>query len=64
MDADAFVKAGAPLLKDLGFKKSAATWRRVQSESMGVFNVQKSSWGNGIYYINLSTYFRALGTEA
>jgi hypothetical protein len=25
--------------------------------------VQKSSWGGGVYYINLGVYFRRLGSE-
>ena len=62
MNAETFIKAIAPLLKSHGFKKSNATWRRVQSESIAVLNVQKSPWGSGDYYINLGTYFLALGS--
>lgn len=63
MDAESFKAAVAPLLKSRHFKKSGATWRREQEESIAVFNVQKSSWGGGVYYVNLGVYFRAIGTE-
>ena len=63
MDADTFIKEAGPLLKLRGFKKSNATWRKDQGESIAVFNVQKSQWGGGVYYLNLGTYFRALGNE-
>lgn len=62
MDVDSFKAAVAPLLKDHGFKKSNATWRKNLGETLAVFNVQKSQWG-AVYYINLGVYFRALGTE-
>ncbi len=63
MDADSFIKAVSPLLKQHGFKKSNATWRKDQGESIAVFNVQKSQWGGGTYYVNIGTYFRALGGD-
>lgn len=63
MDAEYFKKGIHPLLKENGFKKSNATWRRVQGESVAVFNVQKSPWGGGVYYINLGVYFCRLGKE-
>jgi hypothetical protein len=63
MGAEAFKKAVNPLLKLHGFKRSGTTWRRDQLESIAVFNVQKSQWGDGVYYINLGTYFRSLGKE-
>lgn len=62
MNADTFIEAIAPLLKAHRFKKSNATWRRMQSESIAVLSVQKSPWGGGDYYINLGTYFFALGS--
>ncbi len=63
MDAESFKKSIHPFLKENGFKKSNATWRRAQEESIAVFNVQKSPWGGGVYYINLGVYFRRLGNE-
>jgi hypothetical protein len=63
MDAEEFKKAIAPILKSGGFRRSGTTWRRHQEESMAVFNVQKSQWGGGVFYINLGTYFRALGSN-
>ena len=63
MDAAIFIKAINPLLKAEGFKKAGSTWRREQDESIAVFNVQKSQWGDRLYYINIGTYFRKFGTE-
>lgn len=63
MDADSFKQAVQPLLKAHGFKKSGVTWRREQGESIAVFNVQKSGWGGGTYYVNIGAYFHALGNE-
>lgn len=63
MDAESFIQAVALALRPHGFKKAAANWRRSQPESIAVFNVQKSQWGGGVYYVNLGTYFRALGKE-
>ena len=62
MNSETFIKTIAPLLKAHGFKKSNATWRRLQAESIAVLNVTKSPWGSGDYYINLGTYFLALGS--
>ena len=64
MDADSFTKAVSPLLKTHGFKKSNATWRREQNESIAVFHVQKSPWDDGTFYVNIGTYFHALGSDA
>ncbi|WP_161966132.1 DUF4304 domain-containing protein [Steroidobacter cummioxidans] len=64
MDAEYFKKSIAPLLKSGGFKRYGTTWRRDQVESIAVFNVQKSQWGGGIFYVNLGTYFRSLGDDA
>ncbi len=63
MDAESFKKAVSPLLKAHGFKKSSATWRKDQGESIAVFNVQKSQWGGGTYYVNIGTYFRELAAN-
>jgi hypothetical protein len=62
MDADSFIQIIAPLLKEKGFKKSKATWRRNQSESIAVLNVQKSPWDKERFYVNAGVYFSALGT--
>ena len=53
-------QALAPALKERGFKKSGATWRKVSDEGIGVLNLQGSQWGPS-FYINLGVYFRALG---
>lgn len=63
MDADSFKKAINPLLKSNGFVRAGVTWRKDQGESIAVFNVRKSGWAGGVYYLNLGVYFRALGTE-
>ncbi len=63
MDAETFIKEASSLLKQHGFKKSNATWRKDQGESIAVFNVQKSQWGGGVYYLNLGAYFHAFGNE-
>ena len=63
MNADTFIKAVTPLLKEQGFKKSNATWRKDHGKRVAVFNVQKSQWGGGTYYINLGMYFRAFGED-
>ena len=62
MDAEQFKKAVHPLLKAHGFKKSSATWRKHQAESIAVFNIQKSQWGEG-FYVNIGMYFGALGKD-
>jgi hypothetical protein len=64
MDAESFIASIHPLLKASGFRKSNATWRKDQGESVAVFNVQKSAWGGGAYYLNMGVYFHALGSEA
>lgn len=63
MNAEEFKRAVSPLLRVHGFKRTGTTWRRDQPESVAVFNVQKSPWGSGTYYINLGTYFRSFGAE-
>lgn len=52
LDAESFKVAVGPLLKSHRFKKSGATWRREHGESIAVFNVQRSSWGGGVYYVS------------
>ena len=64
MDAETFIKAVSPLLKQHGFKKSNATWRKNQGESVAVFNIQKSQWGGGACYVNLGAYFCEFGTDS
>jgi hypothetical protein len=64
MIAKSFIQAISPLLKEHGFKKSNATWRREQSERIAVLNVQNSSWGGDDYYVNLGVYFSAIGILA
>jgi hypothetical protein len=46
----------APVLKERGFRKLGATWRKVSSEAVAVFNVQRSLYGQQ-FYINLGVYF-------
>ncbi|MEW6684564.1 MAG: DUF4304 domain-containing protein [Nitrospirota bacterium] len=53
-------QALAPALKQRGFKKSGATWRKGNADAIGVLNLQGSQWGPS-FYINLGVYFRALG---
>ena len=62
MNAESFIQAIAPLMKARGFKKSNATWRRSGPGSIAVLNVQKSSWGGGVYYVNIGVYFLDLGS--
>lgn len=64
MDVESFVNSIHPLLKASGFRRSNATWRKDQGESIAVFNVQKSAWGGGVYYVNIGVYLHALGSEA
>ncbi len=55
-------RALAPALKQHGFKKSGATWRKESGEGIRVLNLQGSQWGPS-FYINLGVYFRALGDD-
>lgn len=57
----AFASWLAPTFKRHGFKKSAATWRRTSEDTIQVFNIQKSQWGDQ-FYLNLGIYLRASGT--
>jgi hypothetical protein len=59
MDVDSFRRAVHQLLKARGFKRSGMTWRRQQSESLAVLNVQKSNWGPE-YYVNVGVFFSEL----
>ena len=52
-----------PLLKLHGFTRAGVTWRKNQGESIAVLNVQKSRWGDGTFFVNVGTYFMALGRE-
>lgn len=63
VDAESFKKAVEPLLKAHGFTKAGGLWRRDQTESIAVFNVQNSQWDGNTYYVNIGTYFRALGSS-
>jgi hypothetical protein len=51
------------LMKAAGYKKERATWRRVGHEAISVLNIQGSQFGPTLY-INLGSYFRALGTDS
>ena len=55
-------KVLAPLLKAAGFRKDGATWRKFLPDAIAVLNIQGSQWGPS-FYINLGTYFRALGSN-
>jgi len=50
----------APRLKEVGFRKLGATWRRAVGESIVLLNIQGSQWSRS-FYINLGSYYRALG---
>jgi hypothetical protein len=50
----------APALKQAGFEKSGATWRKTNDDVVSVLNLQGSQWGPS-FYVNLGVYFRALG---
>ena len=64
MDAELFKKSIAPMLRANGFKRTGATWRNAQAESIAVLSVHKSRWGSGDFAVNLGIYFRALGNDA
>ena len=63
MKSDEFIKSVTPILKKLGFRKTRATWRKDQGESIAVFNVQKSQWDSNDFYINVGLYYHAIGDE-
>jgi hypothetical protein len=52
----------APALKAAGYRKRALTWHRQSKDTISVFNLQKSQWGDQ-FYINCAIYLKALGTE-
>ena len=52
----------APVLKDAGFRKQRTTWRRINTETIFVVNLQKSRWGAN-FYINLGVHLRILEAE-
>jgi hypothetical protein len=56
------LKAIAPVLKDAGFKKKDATWRRTKDSFIQIFNVQGSQWSKSFYF-NLGVYITALGED-
>lgn len=51
------------VLKPLGYRKRASTWRRERDAVVSVLNLQKSQWGDD-WYMNLGVYLKALGAEA
>lgn len=63
MDAEIFKKLIHQPLKARGFKKSGATWRLQQTGSVAVLNVQKSSSGGDVFYVNLGVYFPEIGSD-
>ena len=64
MNTETFIEMVKPLLHQHGFKKMGKTWRKDQGESVAVFNVQKSQWDEDTFYVNIGTYFRALGEDS
>lgn len=59
---ESMINALKPFLKKHKFNKTRTTWHRVEENSISVFNIQGSQWGDD-YYINLGVYLRALGAE-
>jgi hypothetical protein len=51
-----------PLMKDAGFRKQGPTWHRSRVDAIEVLNIQGSQWSKS-FYINLGTYFKAIGNE-
>ena len=60
---DEYIKIAAEFLKGFGFRKSRQTWRKETTESILVFNIQRSEWDNSKFYINVGVYFRKLGND-
>jgi hypothetical protein len=52
----------APALKAAGYRKRALNWHREWDDTISVFNIQKSQWGDK-FYINCAIYLKALGNE-
>jgi hypothetical protein len=48
------------VLKPLGFRKRARTWRLERPEVISVVNLQKSSWGDD-FYLNLGVFLKGDG---
>lgn len=44
-----------------GYTRHRKTWYRVGEEVIVVLNLQKSQWGDGLVFINLGFWLRALG---
>jgi hypothetical protein len=51
----------AAVAKPLGFRKRRNSWLLERPETVLVINVQKSSWGGEIYYVNLAIWVKAFG---
>jgi hypothetical protein len=56
---DLIVSEFGPVFKDAGFRKQRATWRRVNTETIFVVNLQRSRWGDN-FYVNLGVHLRML----
>jgi hypothetical protein len=52
----------APVLKVAGYRKRALNWHRESKDTISVFNLQRSQWGDQ-FYINCAIYLKALGSE-
>jgi hypothetical protein len=50
----------APVLKAAGYRKRARTWHREWTDTLTVFNIQKSQWSDQ-FYLNCGIYLKALG---
>jgi len=44
-----------------GYTRHRKTWYRVGGEVIVVLNLQKSQWGDGLVFVNLGFWLRALG---
>lgn len=54
----------APILREGGYKKKGATWRRETNDAVAVVNLQMSPYAGILYYLNLGIYVKALGSIA
>lgn len=52
-----------PTLKEQGFKRTRATWRKSTDDLVFILNVQGSQWSTVDYYINVGIHIKALGPE-
>ena len=50
----------APLLKQQGFKKQGLVWYKENSELTVIFSVQRSQYGNDLWYYNFGIGINAL----